>query len=98
MSLNVQILSLIYSLSFGIFFGFCVNFHYELLFSKKKWFRVFINIIFVIDMALIYFLLLKILNGGILHFYFFLLIFLGFLISFRTTKKMRPFLRKLVKK
>lgn len=98
MSLNVQILSLIYSLSFGIFFGFCVNFHYELLFSKKKWFRVFINIIFVIDMALIYFLLLKILNGGILHFYFFLLIFLGFLISFRTTKKLRSFLRKLVKK
>ena len=98
MTLQIQIFSLIYSLIFGVFFAVCVNFHYELLFSKKKWFQILINFIFVVDMALLYFLILKILNGGILHLYFFLLMFLGFLLGFIRTKKLRNILRKLTKR
>lgn len=98
MALQVQIFSLIYSLLFGVFFAICVNFHYELLFSKKKWFQILINFVFVIDMALLYFLVLKFLNGGVLHLYFFLLMFLGFLLGFINTKKLRKVLRKLTKR
>lgn len=97
MTLQIQISSLVYSFVFGIFFGFCVNFHYALLFSQKKWFQILINFIFVVDMSLIYFLVLKILNGGVLHFYFFLLIFLGFLLGFCNTKQLRNFLQKFKK-
>ncbi len=98
MALQIQILSLVYSFVFGIFFGFCVNFHYDFLFSRKKWFQILINFIFVIDMALIYFLVLKIINGGVLHCYFYLLIFFGFLFSFRYTKRLRKIFRRLIQK
>lgn len=94
MSLQIQIFSLIFSFLFGLVFAFFVNLHYDMLFSKNKWFRLFINFIFVIDMALLYFLILKSLNGGVLHLYFFLLIFLGFLLSYVNTKKVRKCLRK----
>lgn len=97
MVLQVQVVSLFYSFVFGVFFGICVNFHYVLLFSRKRWFQIFMNFIFVVDMALIYFLILKMINGGVLHFYFFLLILLGFFVSFYSTKKIRYFLRKLTK-
>lgn len=94
MSLKLQIFSLIYSFSFGFVFSLFVNLHYNFLFSKKKWFQIFINFVFVIDMSLLYFLVLKIINGGILHFYFYLLIFLGFLLGYARTKKLRLLLQK----
>ena len=97
MILKVQFFSLVYSFVFGLVFAFLVNFHYELLFSKKKWFQIIMNFIFVIDIALIYFLVLKMLNGGVLHFYFFLLMFLGFLISYVNTKSVRKFIKKFAK-
>lgn len=97
MILQVQIFSLVYSFVFGLIFAFLVNLHYELLFSKKKWFQILMNFIFVIDIALIYFLILKKLNGGVLHVYFFLLMFLGFLISYVNTKRVRKVIRKLTK-
>ena len=98
MSLQVQILSFIASFLFGVLFAFLVNFHYELLFSKKKWFQIVMNFIFVIDMALLYFLVLKWLNGGIVHLYFYGVILLGFLTSYSRTKKVRGILAHLTKK
>ena len=98
MELKIQILSLIYSFFFGIFFAFSVNVHYKLLFSKKRWFQILMNFIFVLDMSLFYFLILKRINGGILHLYFYFSIFLGFFCSYAKTKKVRSFLKKLTKR
>lgn len=96
MNLKIQIFSLIYSFGFGLFFSLVVNMHYNFLFSKKKWFRILINFIFVIDMSLLYFLILKFINGGILHLYFYLLIFFGFLIGYARTKKLRLILQRVI--
>lgn len=89
MSLQIQIYSLIYSFFFGIVFSILVNLHYDMLMSKKKWFQILMNFIFVIDMALLYFLILKNLNGGIIHLYFYLVILLGFLLGYVKTKRLR---------
>ena len=97
MDLELQLWSLLFSFLFGFLFSLIVNFHYELLFSTKKWFQIMMNFIFVIDMSLLYFLILKLINGGIIHFYFYILMSVGFGLGYPKTIKLRSILRKLTK-
>ena len=89
MNLKIQIFSLLFSFFYGILFSFLVNINYKYLFFKKKWVQVVITFLFLIDMALLYFLVLKIVNGGRIQLYFYLMIFIGFYISFPILKKFR---------
>lgn len=89
MNLKIQVFSLIFSFLYGILFSFLVNINYKYLFNKKKIFQVVFTFIFIIDMALIYFLVLKILNEGIIHSYFLLMIIFGFYITFPLGKRFR---------
>lgn len=89
MNLKIQIFSLLFSFFYGILFSFLVNINYKYLFFKKKWGQVVITFLFLIDMALLYFLILKIVNGGMIHLYFYFMIFIGFYISFPILKKFR---------
>ncbi len=45
--------------------------------------------LFLLDMALLYFLIIKFINDGIIHIYFYLMISIGFYISFPIMKKIR---------
>ena len=69
------------------------NFNYNLLFSKTKIAKVIFNILFVLDLVLIYFLIIKKINGGIIHPYFYLLIILGFASCFDVSKRLRKILK-----
>lgn len=89
MTLKVQIISLMFSFFFGIVFSFFVNINYNFLFMKNKIIQVIITFFFVLDCALFYFLILKIINNGIIHPYFYLMIILGFCFSFPFNKKFR---------
>ena len=89
MNLKIQIFSLLFSFFYGILFSFLFIFNYKYLFFKKKWVQVVITFLFLIDMALLYFLILKIVNGGMIHLYFYFMIFIGFYISFPILKKFR---------
>ncbi len=89
MNLKIQIFSLLFSFFYGMFFSFLVNLNYKYLFFKKKWVQVSITLLFLVDMALLYFLILRVVNDGIIHFYFYLMIFFGFYISFPVLKKFR---------
>lgn len=89
MNLKIQIISLIFSFLYGILFSLLINFHYSLLFSKKKLLQVFFTFLFLLDMALLYFLIIRIINQGIIHIYFYLVLFLGFYLSFPILKKIR---------
>lgn len=94
MSLQVQIQSLIFSFIFGLFFSCLLNLNYHYLMHDKIGFRIVTNILFVLDMVLLYFILLKLINNGILHVYFFICLFLGFLLGISKTKKLRFSLKK----
>lgn len=98
MSLTLQIISSIYSFSYGLFLGFVYNINYKFLFNKRKFTRIIFNFIFIVDLVLIYFLLLKRINQGIIHPYFYLLIILGFRITFKKFKFLRKFKFNLLKK
>lgn len=98
MELKVQILSLIFSFVFGVIFSLFTNLNYRFLFCKKKLFKITITIIYVIDASLLYFLILKKINNGIIHSYFLLLIAVGFFIgSINLNKYMNMFKKKIKK-
>lgn len=89
MNLKTQIISLVFSFVFGGLFSFFVNINYKFLFLKSKIYQILLTIVFVVFNGLIYFFLLKMINNGIIHSYFYIMIFLGFYLFFPITKVFR---------
>ena len=86
MILSIQIYSFCISFGFGIFLYGVLSLHEKLMTKAKKIVTSISNIILFIDFALLYFLVLKQINGGIIHPYFLLLVALGALIAHFTWK------------
>lgn len=91
MSLEVQLQSLIYSFVFGVFFSYTVNLNYRCLFSSRRFVKLIINLLFVLVHVLLYFILLKLINSGVLHIYFFMVLVIGFLFGNYYSKKIRRY-------
>lgn len=91
MVLELQIQSLIFSLVFGMFFALMYNLFYKHLFKGKIVIRVITNLIFVSSNTILYFLLLKIINNGIIHSYFLIILGIGFIIGNIKTRKIRKY-------
>lgn len=81
MSIRIQIISIIFSFVFGIFFSIFTNVNYKYLFSKNKIYKIFFTFIYILDATLLYFLIIKKINNGVIHLYFLLFIGLGFFVS-----------------
>lgn len=81
MSLKVQIITLLYSFIYGIVFSILLNLNYKFIYEGKRIFKIIITFIFILDSMLLYFLILKKINYGILHIYEFLAIILGFILE-----------------
>ena len=93
MDLKEQIIGMLFSFLYGLFLGGLYNFNYNLLFKLPKLKKVLFNFLFVFDLVLLYFIIIKKINGGIIHPYFYLLIVLGFLVTFKYSKKVRTFIK-----
>jgi len=91
MNLEIQIQSLIFSFVFGIFFALEFNLIYRYLFSIVSFIKIIINIVFVNINAIVYFYLLYIINGGIIHLYFIIMLVLGFVMGNKKTRKIRKY-------
>lgn len=76
--LNIQLKTLIYSFLYGAFFSFALKINYKFIYYSTGIKKVLINLFFIIDNTLLYFIILRYLNNGIFHFYFLLSIFIGF--------------------
>ena len=79
MNIKLQIITLLFSFSFGIFFSFFLGLNYKYIYSDKKIFKTIISFLVVIISVLIYFIILKKINNGIFHIYEILCIILGFI-------------------
>lgn len=79
MELIVQLKLIIFSFLYGIFFAFTLNINYKFINSKRKILKVIFTLVFIILNTLIYFAILQKINNGILHYYSFICIVLGFL-------------------
>ncbi len=87
MSLNIQIYSLIFSFVFGMLFSLLLKINYKFLFVNRGRIQIFSNFIFLLDISLLYFLGLKMINHGILHIYFLIVFLLGWLIGKKVLDK-----------
>lgn len=92
MNLKIQVISMIVSLIYGYIFSCLVNINYKFLFSKVLWFKIIMNIIFIIDCGLLYFIIIKHINNGYIHYYLYIMIILGFSFGFFKTKFLREWI------
>ena len=93
MGLKEQVVAIIFSFVFGVLLSCLYNFNYKLLFNKRIIVKIVFNIIFIFDLVLIYFLVMRKINNAVIHPYFYLLIVLGFFVFFNLTKKLRILLK-----
>ncbi len=97
MNIKIQIISIIFSFVFGIIFSLLTNLNYKYLFSKNKVYKVFFTFIYILDATLLYFIIIKKINNGIVHLYFLLFIGLGFLVGLLRLTKYTNKLKKCLK-
>lgn len=93
MELNTQIMSLIFSFGYGIIVSYLFNLNYNFIYKSGILYKVVINILFCVNLGLIYFLLLKIINNGVVHIYFVLMFLLGFSLFVKKYDFMRGFIK-----
>jgi len=81
MNIKLQLLTLMVSFIYGIFFSFFLSLNYKFIYSDKKIFKIIISLLIVIVSVLLYFIILKMINNGIFHMYEIFFIILGFIIE-----------------
>ena len=81
MSLLLQLLSILFSFVFGIFLFLLFKFR-KIFNIKKCIISNIINFCLIIILSVLYFLIMYLINGGIIHLYFLLFIIFGFLILY----------------
>ena len=86
MELSIQIKTLIVSFIYGILLSYIIISHYKYLFLSKLWYKLILSIVFIFDYILLYFFILKIINNGVFHIYFLILLVLGYLFGIRLIK------------
>ena len=79
MVLTVQIISLVVSFLYGIFFCLTLEFNSKMIYSSNLFFKVFFSLLFIMFHTLLYFIILMYINNGYVHIYFFICILCGYL-------------------
>ena len=77
MGLTEQFLSFILSFFFGIFIYIIFKYNKKYLYDKNIIKRFLFATIFFVDIVLLYFLLMKNINGGVINLYFIMFVLLG---------------------
>lgn len=83
MDLYTQIISLLFSFLYGIFFSLFTGVNYKIIYHDKKWIKLLGTFLVVIIAVLLYFVLLKKINDAIFHPYLLLMLILGFALEKR---------------
>lgn len=87
MELAIQLQVLTVSFAYGILFSYFLKMQYKFLFESKFFYKILITILFVFDNCLLYFLILKMINHGIFHPYFLLILVVGYVFGNYLLKK-----------
>lgn len=89
MSLETQMMTLLFSYLFGFFYMLSYDFGKKYLYHKYLFVRFLSNFVFTFGMALLYYFILLKVNYGTLHFYELIAILLGFISAFGLFTKVR---------
>ena len=88
----MQLLSFIFSFGYGIIVSYFYNLNYNFIYKSSILYKIVINFLFCVNMSLIYFLLMRGSNNGVIYSYF----VISFLISFVLFSGKYKYLRKLI--
>lgn len=83
MVLNLQIKALIVSFIYGIIISYLIKLQYKYLFPGKYILQIVVDMLFVFDIFLLYFLILKYINNGAFHIYFLFIIIFGYVLGYK---------------
>lgn len=89
MDLETQIQSLISSFVYGMYLSLTYNLLYRYLYSNHIVVKIIMNSAYTIINVLVYFIMLRLINEGIVHPYFLISLLIGFITGNKTTKKIR---------
>lgn len=68
---------------------FLLELNYKLLYTGKMLYKIIISFLFVMFISLLYFYGLLKINNGIIHIYFLIVMFTGYMLSFVIYRKIR---------
>ena len=94
MSLKIQLISIFFSGLYGILLSLLITLNYTFLFESRKTIKIIGNILFSLDMALLYFISMKKINNAMIHPLFYLLIFLGYILTYRKIQRIMSRFKK----
>ena len=86
MSLDVQIVSLVFSFIFGFIFSIFFKLNDKIIYSSKKIIKVVGTVLIIFSSTILYFIILERINNGYLHFYEIMMIVLGFFLKNKISK------------
>ncbi len=81
MNINIQFVTIGISFLFGILFSLQLSLTYKFIYSNKKFYKIIFTFLLVFVNTLLYFILLKKFNNGILHPYGIIFIIIGFIVE-----------------
>lgn len=94
MNLKTQIVVLLFSFGYGVFFSFFYEIIQKWMYEKRKRIRYPVTFLFICFHVICYFFVLKKINYGIVHIYSFFMILLGFLLEEKIHKVIAFHLKK----
>lgn len=89
MDLKLQILSILFSFGYGIISSYLYNLNYNFIHNTTILYKLVINILFCVNLGLIYFILIKVINYGVVHIYFVFSFIAGFVLFVNKYKFLR---------
>ena len=89
MDLKLQILSILFSFGYGIISSYLYNLNYNFIHDTSILYKLVINILFCVNLGLIYFILIKVINYGVVHIYFVFSFIVGFVLFVNKYKFLR---------
>ena len=87
MNSYIQLFCLALSFVYGCVICLLNNFNYKLLRSKNILLKLFVSGLYIFDISLLYIVILYIVNDGILHIYFILLMIFGYILTLKYVNK-----------
>lgn len=75
----IQLVSLVFSFFYGMFFSFLTTIFKNYLFNNNIFFKIIFTFLFIFDICILYMYLLLKINSGYIHIYFIIMMMLGFI-------------------
>ena len=81
MSAGIQLFTFFISFLYGILFSFLTRWHFHVILSNSIIMKHLSTILFMIDVVLGYVIIMYHINQGVIHIYFLLFVFFGFILE-----------------